>query len=427
MDAAAVHYAYIQNELITYANFNPHQVTFSFIPVVLVIDLLALFFALFVLLILATNFCCYCKKPPNACDAENSNAKNEFERKDATDCFFSFFLAAIFCFKKLKSSGDDGQNEQKVWLLTIVFVAPFIAFGTHFTYIVIAWIQYPDHAGAISVMYILTFLYLFISFRFLYLCLSDNKEAYSTCCKCVAKPGDIESPPVETADYEKMERNSFKVWKVIPITGIGIVLCCIEFWLIAGLVTLPIAEVIEDAPTYIYVWFRTILVIVTGLITYKLLTFKRPDNTTFLVTLLKACEYLYSQNQRDPDIPSAVTDVEKAAVALSVIMKQHGQRIHTNGESKAQKLWMQTFTNALEQPPPSEHPPLHGQEQPSQMGEAETPHESPPPSEHCPLHDQERPPQEGEAETPVEPSRPSEHPPLHDQERPQAKATDMPQ
>ena len=141
----------------------------------------------------------------------------------------------------------------------------------------------------------------------------------------------IGSPAVETAEYEELERNNFQVWKVCAITIIGIALCGVEIWLLAGLVTLPIAEVIEDAPTYIYAWFRTILVIVTGLITYKLLTFQRSDTTTFLVTLLKACKYLYGQDQNN--IPSADTDVEKAAVVLSVIMKQHGQPIHTDGKS----------------------------------------------------------------------------------------------
>lgn len=312
MDVAAVYFAYKENELITYVNFNPHNVIFSFIPVVLVIDLLALLFALVIIFTLACNFCicpswckprkvaeccrCCCSipaTPPEASRPSESvwsnckdtcchGRKNCCKFDDATDCCFSLFLAAIFCFRKLKSSddcqnGQDGkngqgsgqngqgggqneqggsQNEQKVWLLTIVFVAPFIAFGTHFTYIVIAWIQYPDHAGAISIMYILTFLYLFITFRFLYLCLSDNM----TWCKGTKiKKDDIErgigSPAAETAEYEELERNNFKVWKVLLITTIGIAFCGVEIWLIAGLVTLPIAEVIEDAPTYIYAWF----------------------------------------------------------------------------------------------------------------------------------------------------------------------------
>ena len=88
---------------------------------------------------------------------------------------------------------------------------------------------------------------------------------------------------------------------------------------------------------YIFAWFQTIFVVVTGLITYKLLTFQRPDNTTFLVTLLKACMYLYAQDQND--IPSVDSNVEKAAVVLSVIMKQHGHPVPTDGESK---LWDKT-------------------------------------------------------------------------------------
>lgn len=149
MDVAAVYFAYKENELMTYVNFNPHNVIFSFIPVVLVIDLLALLFALVIIFTLACNFCicpsrckpskvaiakcCWCccivpaTPPENAPEASQpsqsvwSNCKDTccYGRKncckfdDATDCCFSLFLAAIFCFRKLKSS-DDCQNEREV-------------------------------------------------------------------------------------------------------------------------------------------------------------------------------------------------------------------------------------------------------------------------------------------------------------------------
>ena len=54
---------------------------------------------------------------------------------------------------------------------------------------------------------------------------------------------------METAEYEELERKNFKVWNVLLITTIGIAFCGVEIWLIAGQVTLPIAEIIEDAPT----------------------------------------------------------------------------------------------------------------------------------------------------------------------------------
>lgn len=330
MDGVAIHYAYAtENELTKHTNFTSEGIIpLSFTPVVFGIDMVAVGIAVFILTTLLVlqcrNSCCCCKT--HAC----------------TDWCFDHFFFAIFCCREISEYDDDRQNEQIVWLLTIIFVAPFISFGTHFPYIVVAWIQYPDHAGAISIMYILTFVYLFITCRFLYLFLSDNKNAYCKCCRgCFAKfgcavactlwgrcadkyctrTGDIESPELESIDYEDSERGDFQVWKVCVITLVGILVCGFEAWFIAGLVTLPIVEVIDDAPTYIFTFLQTIFVVFTGLITYKLFTYKLSDDTTFLATMVKACKYIYAEGQ--VKIPSADTDVEKAAVLLSVLIKEH--------------------------------------------------------------------------------------------------------
>jgi len=335
MDGVAIHYAYAtENELTKHTNFTSEGIVpLCFTAVVFGIDMVAVGIAVFILTTLLVLQC------RDSCHFSDSC---HYTTHDLTDSCFNCCFVGIFCCRKISESDDDRQNEKTVWLLTIIFIAPFISFGTHFSYIVVAWIQYPDHAGAISIMYILTFVYLFITCRFLYLFLSDNKNAYCKCCRgCFAKfgfavactlwgrcvdkycagTGDIESPELESIDHEDSERGDFQVWKVCVITLVGILVCGFEAWFIAGLVTLPIVEVIDDAPTYIFTFLQTIFVVFTGLITYKLFTYKLSDDTTFLATMVKACKYIYAEGQ--VKIPSADTDVEKAAVLLSVLIKEH--------------------------------------------------------------------------------------------------------
>ena len=321
MDFVAIGFAYSANEPTKHTSSHDF-VPFGFIILSSIVDLSVLVIAVMLLLalLLLQRF-----------------ESTDSERCCRTECWFNWFLVGIFCCRKFKDiqSKDDHKNEQTVWLLTGVFVAPFIAFGTHLPYIIVAWVQYPDHAAAISIMYLLSFLYLFITLRFLYLSLPDK----TNCCKCCEETVEIGTPETEKADQEDLEKN-FQVWKVWAITFLGILVCGFEVWFLAGLLTLPIVEVIDDAPTYIFAFFRTIFILFTGLITYKLLTYKkRSDNTTFLETVVKACKYMYDGGP----IPSVETDVRKAALLLSVLMKEHKyhnqQYTENDVHSRADNLW----------------------------------------------------------------------------------------
>lgn len=365
MDIAALHFAYLtQNELTEYANFLP--INFVVIPLILFIDTVVLLFATGIVLALIILHSC--------------------KQDTALTRCFRCILYGIFCGRKLSTDVDDYQNEQKVWLLTLVFVAPFTAFGTHFTYIVIAWTQYPGHATAISLTYTLTFVYLFVTLRFLYVCLSYNKikcdcckvdfncwilgHCEASCCFCVEED-DIESPPTEIAREEENERGKFNMCKVVIMIIAGAFVCGFEVWFIAGLVTLPIVEVIDDAPTYIFALLQAMFVAITGLITWKVLAYKRsddkrPKNTLlldniFLATMVKACKYMYAKGESNVESPSADTDVEKAAVLLSVLIKEHKKypievnkkpnrplSMNEQVDTRAEELW----EKALAQNPP---------------------------------------------------------------------------
>ena len=257
---------------------------------------------------------------------------------------FNFWLFSIFCCQPF--SEDKNENEQKVWLLTITFASSFVALGTHFPYIIVAWIEYPDHAGAIAIMYTLSFLYFFVTLRYLYQFLPNNLADLRSCRSCGRSDGSVESPANEMAKWIQAEKEGFKVWKVLVMVGISLVLAGLEIWFIAGFVQLPIAQIIDDAPRYIFAFFQTMVVVLSGLLTYKLLTFHVTDTSTFFTTMVQACKHLSIKS----DKPKPVTDMERAAVLLGVIVHQNSNSTlaGTHGEvnnKDANKLWNDTVSN----------------------------------------------------------------------------------
>ena len=376
MDITAVHYAYSSNNVFKMMNFS--DITpFYFLPVVLSIDLITLATSTFVLLTLCCChdsalrccirfwlcgiFCCQSFSEEASCRSDCADCcKGPFScLKFLFCCYCCRYKNSSCCEKSLPQTEGGNKNEQKVWLLTLTFASSFVAFGTHFPYIIIAWIEYPDHAGAIATMYALSFLYFYVTLRYLYQFLPNNMADLCSCCRrccgssgccscgcCDSSGSSVKSPADEMANYVHSEMDGFKIWKVWVMVGIGLVLAGLEIWFIAGFVQLPVAQIIEDAPRYIFAFFQTMVVVLSGLLTYKLLTFHVTDTSTFFTTMVQACKHLSIKS----DKPKPVSDMERAAVLLGVIVHQNSNSTlaGTHGEvnnNDANKLWNDTVSN----------------------------------------------------------------------------------
>ena len=367
MDTAAVHYAYRSNNVFAMMNFS--DITpFYFLPVVLSIDLITLAISTFVLLTLCCChdsalrccirfclcgiFCCrsfseeascrsdyddYCKDLFSCC-RRNLLCCKESCLKFLLGCFCCRCKDCSCCEKSFPQTEGANKNEQKVWLLTVTFVSSFVSFGAHFPYIIIAWIEYPDHAAAIAITYALSFLYYFVTLQYLYQFLPNKK---ADLCSCGCCGGSVEPPADEMAECIRAEMEGFKVWKVWVMVGISLVLVGIEVWFIAGFVQLPVAQIIDDAPRYIFAFFQTMLVVLSGLLTYKLLTFHITDTSMFFTTMVQACKHLSIKSDR----PKPVSDMERAAVLLGVIVHQNSNNTPAGTNGEANKLWNDTVSN----------------------------------------------------------------------------------
>ena len=365
MDITAVHSAYSSNNVFAIMNFSDIR-PFHFLSVVLSIDAISLVIAICVLFTLCCChdsglrccirfwlcgiFCCQSFSEEASCRADCADCcQGPFScLKFLFCCYCCRYKNCSCCEKSLPQTEGGNKNEQKVWLLTITFASSFVSFGTHFPYIIIAWIEYPDHAAAIAIMYALSFLYYFVTFRYLYQFFPNNLVDLCSCCRrcCGSSSSSVESPADEMAECIQAEMEGFKVWKVLVMVGIGLILAGFEIWFIAGFVQLPVAQIIDDAPRYIFAFFQTMLVVLSGLLTYKLLTFHATDTSTFFTTMIQACKHLSIKS----DKPKPVSDMERAAVLLGVIVHQNSNSTPagTHGEANnndANKLWNDTVSS----------------------------------------------------------------------------------
>ena len=55
--------------------------------------------------------------------------------------------------------------------------------GSHIGFVVLAWLADPNHAGAVSVIYIFMFFYYYVTLKTFYQLLIDGKTGCLTCCR----------------------------------------------------------------------------------------------------------------------------------------------------------------------------------------------------------------------------------------------------
>ena len=90
--------------------------------------------------------------------------------------YFEACLYPIFGKIKIKGTTEDHGEEFKVWIVTTLCFAPLFCIASHSGYIVVSWVADTEHATSITIIYILSFLYYFISFRHLYIVFGDTKQ-----------------------------------------------------------------------------------------------------------------------------------------------------------------------------------------------------------------------------------------------------------
>ena len=341
------------NSLKKYEESIVHKFTKASIIVIVIFDILFSCISLiniFILFCIDISTCKCCK----TC--------NEYSQRRHIFCFFLAFLWRILDHQQRDNNYieltpltertqsynanilKDITSETRTWLLMISFVAPIVCLGTHSGFVLIAWASDPVAAGSMTIFFVLSFLYYFFGFRQLYIVLAsrfqssqhvedDIPEPDCNCLACVANRNndrqDSEDRTCTTCHnitckrytiteigeeldqhHDSLKHFNFKV--LCCILPLALILISAHGLSIAAYVLLPSSSI--AVPSSLLNILHWVLIIGSGLIAYKLLTFHSPYEEILGKNLLKSY---------DPTITSKDYPKELGRILGEALKKYH--------------------------------------------------------------------------------------------------------
>ncbi len=216
------------------------------------------------------------------------------------DCVFHVLTFGVFCCKGIytrNEKNEERNKEQRLWLTMGIFIAPIGCLGTHTGYIIVAWLSFPMHAGAVFLMYMLTFVFYFFTFRQLYLFCTDRLWRSNNKDSTNGKGIELGSPHDDKKESKKYaKKKGFQYWVILVEIPVGVVLVLLQAWFTSGILLLPITDVVERAPMYLQSLTATIILTVAGLISFKVLVVNPTAENAMHKKLTETWECMYNKN-----------------------------------------------------------------------------------------------------------------------------------
>ena len=202
------------------------------------------------------------------------------------------------------------HRENKAWLLTVSLLAPLVCFGTHFTFMMLAWSSDPDSSSSMTIVLTLSFLYYFFGFRQIYIavasCLHSRSRSKNRRHCCVL---EIEEASKELNDQRKsLKQFNFPAFLVTFFSGF--LLVGIEVLLIMTYTNLPAP--VTTIPSNILNILNLALIVGSGLVAYKLLTIHTPNEDVILENLVNTYDQNDQNNQNDRNVQTSSHSQESA-------------------------------------------------------------------------------------------------------------------
>ena len=200
------------------------------------------------------------------------------------------------------------------WIMTLSFIAPLFAINSHITFILVSWLTDTRRASSIALVYFAVLLYLFFMFRQCYTANAKKKHDYfcwsfflpvyplCQCCRficacfcfCECFPFrkylvNLDYVPVKFGnenfedgenDTDKIENSVFNTKAFCVLFTWGWFLIASVALIIAAFLMLPI--ITFDLLSDLLNTFQIFIILVSLLITYKVLTLSEPDVLKFL-------------------------------------------------------------------------------------------------------------------------------------------------
>ena len=243
---------------------------------------------------------------------------------------FRLYFNVIFGSLNQDEMWEDNKKKLRLpWILTLSFIAPLFAINSHITFILVSWLTDTRRASSIALVYFAMILYLFFMFRQCYTANAKNKHDYfcwsfflpfyplcqcyrfvcacfcfcSGCkdCRKIFKANAEYIPLIDftNENYEsrkdERENAGFNTKAFCVLFTWGWVLVASVALVVAAFLVLPI--ITFDLLSDLLNTFQIFIILVSLLITYKILTLNEPDVLRFLRRMRDA--YRSSHDDRE--------------------------------------------------------------------------------------------------------------------------------
>ena len=148
------------------------------------------------------------------------------------------------------------RAKEDFWTFMLPLIPLLWCLSSHFGFVVIAWTSFVRHSTAFTVFYTFAITILFIVSRQTYTLIVNS---------------------FYTED-EVANRKKISIWVIWVLRLEAALLVGFFAYLMFGLWLLPVTEVVEDAPVYLYDSLQLIIVILAILVSYRLISFKHGEN-----------------------------------------------------------------------------------------------------------------------------------------------------
>ena len=245
---------------------------------------------------------------------------------------FRLYIYVIFGSLKQDEMWENKDTMKKLrlpWILTLSFIAPLFAISSHITFILVSWLTDTRRASSIALVYFAALIYLFFMFRQCYTTNAKNKHNY--CCWCFFLPfypvcqccrficacfcfwscckrfhENLEADPDQELTQLINIKNENYEFRSDENAGFNTKAFCVLFtwgwFLVASVALVVVAFLVLPIITFdllsdLLNTFQIFIILVSLLITYKILTLNEPDVLRFLRRMRDA--YKSSHNDRE--------------------------------------------------------------------------------------------------------------------------------
>ena len=219
-----------------------------------------------------------------------------FKREEWLVHLFHCFCWPLFCGLKLSTS------EIKSWVITVGLIPPVVCLSSHIGFMIEGWMSFESHGTALMLFYSLCFVFLFVTFKQIYLVATDYSGIFAIKALTVRKKRfelrkgykNLNYPlrssvilhhdEMSVQEQEKKKSGlNFCILLCEMIIGIpftSIVLLYIAF----GFTRLPVLRATEQVVTHVYNFGHISVVFVLFLLTYNIFSSSRTEQTSGFIS-----------------------------------------------------------------------------------------------------------------------------------------------